>query len=100
MPYLEIKMYYDFEELFFENGSDVEKIIKRFFSKYPEIVGDKEYITYLIKKLVTSDRTYLIVNTNNNTNNSIVKQSFVEHNVIPEKNNGKHRYIYSINSFI
>jgi hypothetical protein len=32
--------------------------------------------------------------------NRIGKQSFIKHYVIPEQNNDKEYYIYSINSFI
>ena len=94
--------YYDFEELFFEKDCDVNDIIHNFFMKYKEIVGDKEYITYKIKKLIETDRQYLI--DMNKTQlfwmNRIGKISYIKHYVIPEQNNGKEYYVYCINSFI
>ena len=94
--------YYDFEELFFEKDCDVNDIIHNFFMKYKEIVGDKEHITYKIKKLIETDRQYLI--DMNKTQlfwmNRIGKISYIKHYVIPEQNNGKEYYVYCINSFI
>ena len=97
MPISKDNYYYDFEELFFEKDCNIDNIINNFFSKYiNEIKGDKEYITYKIKKTVIHDRSTLI----RNDINKNVKKSFVKHYVIPEKNNGKEYYIYSINSYI
>ena len=53
------KKYYDFEEIFFEKDCDNDNIINNFFIKYEEIKGDKEYITYKIKKLIAEDRNFL-----------------------------------------
>ena len=59
------KTYYDFEEIFFENDCDINSIINNFFIKYAEIKGDKEYITYKIKKLIEEDINFLnIINSN------------------------------------
>lgn len=94
--------YYDFDELFFEKNCDVDLIINNFFTKYKEnINGDKEYITYKIKKLVDEDRS-ILTNLQNSKDilNRIGKISYVKHDVIPEKNNGKEYYVYCINSFI
>ena len=97
MPISEDNYYYDFEELFFEKDCNIDEIISNFFSKYKnEIKGNKIYITYKIKKIVIHDRNTLIKNDINKN----VKKSFVKHYVIPEKNNGKEYYIYSINSYI
>lgn len=42
---------YDFEQIIFEPGCNIDFIINNFFSKYSQFIkGDKEYITYLIKK--------------------------------------------------
>ena len=97
------KKYYDFEELFFEKNCDVDTIITSFFTKYKQdIKGDTEYITYKIKKLVEEDRNYLMRINGNGEDilNRVGKVSYIKHYVIPEKNNGKEYYIYSINSFI
>jgi hypothetical protein len=95
--------YYDFEDLDFEKNCDVDSIITRFFTKYrEEIKGDTEYITYKIKKLIEEDRNYLMKINGNGQDplNRIGKISYIRHDVIPEKNNGKEYYIYCINSFI
>jgi hypothetical protein len=95
--------YYDFEELFFSKNCDIDTIITSFFTKYKEdIKEDTEYITYKIKKLIEFDRNYLIrINENGQDKlNRIGKISYITHDVIPEKNNGKENYIYCINSFI
>lgn len=98
----EDKKYYDFEEIFFEKDCNIDRIINNFFIKYDEIKGDKEYITYKIKKLIGEDRNFL-----NRLNgkcqdplNRIGKVSYLKHYVIPEQNNGKEYYVYCINSFI
>ncbi len=94
--------YYDFDELFFEKNCDIDLIINNFFTKYKEnINGDTEYITYKIKKLVDEDRS-ILTNLQNNKDilNRIGKISYIKHDVIPEKNNGKEYYVYCINSFI
>ncbi len=94
--------YYDFEEIFFEKDCDIDNIINIFFNKYEEIKGDKEYITYKIKKLIETDRQTLngLNGEGQDPLNRIGKVSYLRHNVIPEKNNGKEYYIYCINSFI
>jgi hypothetical protein len=96
--------YYDFEELFFEKCkcSDIDSIINNFFLKYEEIKGDKEYITYKIKKLIEEDRNFLmrINGEGQDPLNRIGKVSYLKHYVIPEQNNGKEYYVYCINSFI
>jgi hypothetical protein len=94
--------YYDFEELFFEKNCDIDNIIVNFFLKYQDIRGDTEYITYKIKKLINDDRNVLMgINADGKDwLNRIGKRSFIKHYVIPEQNNGKEYYIYSINSFI
>jgi len=94
--------YYDFEEIFFEKDCDIDNIINIFFNKYAEIKGDKEYITYKIKKLIETDRQTLngLNGEGQDPLNRIGKVSYLIHNVIPEKNNGKEYYIYCINSFI
>ena len=52
--------YYDFEEIFFEKDCNIDSIINNFFIKYEEIIkGDKEYITYKIKKLIEEERKIL-----------------------------------------
>ena len=94
--------YYDCEEIFFEKDCDIDNIINIFFNKYEEIKGDKEYITYEIKKLIETDRQILngLNGEGQDPLNRIGKVSYLRHNVIPEKNNGKEYYIYCINSFI
>jgi hypothetical protein len=98
----EDKIYYDFEEIFFEKDCDIDSIINNFFIKYPEIKGDKEYITYKIKKLIEEDRNFInIINgEGQDPLNRIGKVSYLRHYVIPEQNNGKEYYVYCINSFI
>jgi hypothetical protein len=94
--------YYDFEEIFFEKKCDIDNIINNFFNKYEEIKGDKEYITYKIKKLIEKDRQILneLNGKGEDPLNRIGKVSYLTHNVIPEQNNNKEYYIYCINSFI
>jgi hypothetical protein len=95
--------YYDFERLFFSKNFDDDDVITSFFTKYKDdIKGDTEYITYKIKKLVEEDRDYLMRINGNGEDilNRVGKVSYIKHYVIPEKNNGKEYYIYSINSFI
>ena len=98
----EDKKYYDFEEIFFEKQVDIDNIINIFFIKYEEIKGDKEYITYKIKKLIAEDRNFLnrINGEGQDLLNRIGKVSYLKHYVIPEQNNGKEYYVYCINSFI
>ena len=104
MPFQpEDKKYYDFEELFFEQSCDIDNIINSFFMKYDNnIKGDKEYITYKIKKLIEEDRKILdrLNGEGQDPLNRIGKVSYITHNVIPEQNNGKECYVYCINSFI
>jgi hypothetical protein len=60
MPINAENKYYDFEEIFFEKNCDIMSIINNFFMKYEEYIkGDKEFITYKIKKLIEEDRNYL-----------------------------------------
>jgi hypothetical protein len=94
--------YYDFEEIFFEKNCDIDNIINNFFNKYEEIKGDKEYITYKIKKLIENDRQILneLNGKGQDPLNRIGKVSYLTHNVIPEQNNNKEYYIYCIHSFI
>ncbi len=95
--------YYDFEELFFEKNCEIDTTINSFFTKYKDdIKGDTEYIIYKIKKLIEEDRIYLTRINGNGQDplNRIGKISYIRHNVIPEKNNGKEYYVYCINSFI
>ena len=94
--------YYDFEELFFEKDCDIDSIINNFFIKYPEIKGDKEYISYKIKKRIEEDRIFLnrINGEGQHPLNIMGKVSYLKHYVIPEQNNGKEYYLYCINSFI
>ena len=97
------KKYYDFEKLFFESGCDIDNIINNFFSKYNDVIkGDKEYITYKIKKTIEHDRRFLmsINGDGKDIMNRIGKVSYVRHDVIPDLNNGKEFYVYSIHSFI
>jgi hypothetical protein len=103
MPLTKENKYYDFEELDFEKSCNIDNIIMNFFLKYQDIIrGDTEYITYKIKKLINDDRNVLMgINADGKDRlNRIGKQSFIKHYVIPEQNNGKEYYIYSINSFI
>ena len=95
--------YYDFEEMFFERGCDVDAIITSFFAKYKEdIKGDTEYITYKIKKIIEADRTFLLRINGNGQDplNRVGKVSYIKHEVIPEQNKDKEHYVYCINSFI
>lgn len=100
MPFQnEDNKYYDFE-LFFEKDCNVDSIINNFFIKYEEIKGDKEYITYKIKKLIKEDRKFLSGQQGQTPLNRIGQVSYLHHYVIPEQNNGKEYYVYCINSFI
>jgi hypothetical protein len=95
--------YYDFEELYFEKGRDIDIIINNFFLKYKDVIkGDKEYITYNIKKLINEDRDLLMIINGDGQDvyNRVGKVSYIKHYVIPEQNNGKKYYVYCINSFI
>ena len=95
--------YYDFEDLFFEKDCDIDLTINNFFTKFKnDIIGDTEYITYKIKKLIEEDRNFLtrINYDGQDYLNRIGKVSYIKHYVIPEKNNGKDYYVYCINSFI
>jgi hypothetical protein len=95
--------YYDFEELSFESGCDIDNIINNFFSKYNDVIkGDREYITYKIKNTIASDRKILMDMNGQGQDalNRIGKVSYVRHDVIPDLNNGKEFYVYSIHSFI
>jgi hypothetical protein len=97
------KKYYDFEKLYFETGCDIESIISNFFLKYDDMIkGDREYITYQIKKTIEEDRNYLsrINGEGQDCMNRIGRVSYLRHDVVPEQNNGKHFYVYQINSFI
>jgi hypothetical protein len=92
-----------FEELYFEKGCDIIDIINKFFMKYEEYIkGDKEYITYKIRKLIEEDRKYLkkINGEGQDVLNRIGKISYIRHDVIPEENEGREYYIYCINTFI
>jgi hypothetical protein len=102
MPITREGKYYDFEELYFERNCDNDKNIINFFSKYKDIKGDTEYITYKIKKTINDDRKTLMEINGDGKDylNRIGKQTFIKHYVIPEQNKGKEYYIYSINSFI
>jgi hypothetical protein len=102
MPVTREGNYYDFEELYFERNCDNDKIIINFFSKYKDIKCDTEYITYKIKKAINDDRKTLMEINGDGKDylNRIGKHTFIKHYVIPEQNNGKEYYIYSINSFI
>lgn len=93
----------DFETLCFEKTCNIDEIINNFFTKYKNIIyGDKEYITYLIKKQISADRNKLIrMNKEGNNPLHIVGlTSYIKHYVIPEKNNQKEYYIYRIDSYI
>ena len=95
--------YYDFERLFFTKNLDDDDVITSFFTKYKDdIKGDTEHITYKIKKLVEEDRDYLMRINGNGQDilNRVGKVSYIRHYVVPEQNNGKEYYVYSINSFI
>ena len=103
MPLTKENKYYDFEELFFEKNCNIDNIIINFFFKYKDIIkGDTEYITYKIKKIIMNDRNLLmrINGDGKDYMKRIGKNSFIKHHVIPEQNNDKEYYIYSINSFI
>jgi hypothetical protein len=103
MPINADNKYYDFEELFFEKNCDITQIINNFFMKYEEYIkGDKEFITYKIKKLIEEDRNYLnqINGEGQDPLNRIGKISYIKHDVIPENNGGKEFYVYCIHSFI
>lgn len=96
------KKYYDFEGLIFEADCDVDNVIYNFFSKYNEIKGDKEYITYKIKKIIAYDRKILMDMNGQGQDslNRVGKVTYIKHDVIPDLNNGKECYVYQINSFI
>lgn len=98
----EDKKYYDFEEIYFEKGCDIDSIINNLFVKYEEIKCDTEYITYKIKKRVEEDRIFLnrINGEGQHPLNINGKVSYLKHYVIPEQNNGKEYYVYCINSYI
>ena len=103
MPLTKENKYYDFEELFFEKDCNIDNIIINFFLKYKDIIiGDTEYITYKIKKIIMNDRNLLMKINGDGKDymKRIGKNSFIKHYVIPEQNNDKEYYIYSINSFI
>jgi hypothetical protein len=103
MPINTDNKYYDFEELFFEKNCNIVYIINIFFMKYEEYIkGDKEFITYQIKKQIEEDRNHLnkINGEGQDTLNRIGKTSYIKHYVIPENNNGKEFYVYCIHSFI
>jgi len=103
MPLTTENKYYDFEELFFEKDCNIDNIIINFFVKYKDIIkGDTEYITYKIKKIIMNDRNLLMEINGDGKDyyNRIGKNSFIKHYVIPEQNDDKEYYIYSINSFI
>jgi hypothetical protein len=92
---------FDFE-LIFEKDCDVDNVISEFFKNNDTIKGDKEYITYKIKKIVDEDRKFLtgVNEIVQDHLNKIGKFSFLKHHVIPEQNNGNEYYTYRINSFI
>lgn len=96
------KKYYDFEGLMFEADCDIDNVISQFFSKYSQIIGDKEYIAYKIKKTIACDRKILMDRNGQGQDplNTVGKVSYVRHDVIPDQNNGKECYVYQINSFI
>lgn len=103
MPLTTENKYYDFEELFFEKDCNIDNIIINFFVKYKDIIkGDTEYITYKIKKIIMNDRNLLMEINGDGKDyyKRIGKNSFIKHYVIPEQNDDKEYYIYSINSFI
>ena len=103
MPINSDKKYYDFEELFFERTRDIDAIIHDFFMKYWDCIqGDKELITYQIKKQIEKDRKYLndLNGKGQDLLNRIGKISYLKHYVIPEKNDGKEYYVYCIHTFI
>lgn len=103
MPLTTENKYYDFEELYFEKDCNIDNIIINFFLKYKDIIiGDTEYITYKIKQLIMNDRNLLmkINGDGNDYMKRVGKHSFINHDVIPERNNDKEYYIYSINTFI
>ena len=76
--------------------------INKFFIKYQEIKGDKEYIAYKIKELIVEDRKFLnrLNGEGQHPLNILGKVRYCRHYVIPEQNNGKEYYIYCINTFI
>ncbi len=96
------KIYYYFEDFYFEANCYIYNVIYNFFSKYNEIIGHKEYIAYKIKKQIASDRKILMDMNGQGQDpmNRIGKVSYVSHDVIPDLNNGKEYYVYQINSFI
>ena len=67
-----------------------------------DIKGDKDDITYRIKKLIDEDRNFLNYINGNGQDylNRIGKISYIKHDVVAKENNGKQYYIYCINSFI
>jgi hypothetical protein len=96
-------MIVDFETLCFDKTCDIDSIINNFFTKYKDIIyGDKEYITYIIKKQISVDRNKLgrMNEESHNPLNINGLTSYIKHYVIPEKNNMKEYYIYRIDSFI
>jgi hypothetical protein len=100
MPINSDNKYFDFEELFFEKNSDIDFIIDGFFNKYQNsIKGNTQLISHQIKKLIIHDRN-LLNNIKPNPFNFIGKTSYIKHYVIPDHNDGKKFYVYSINSFI
>ena len=103
MPRTPDGKYYDFEEIFFEKDCDIDSVINIFFLKYKnDITGGLEYIKNKIKNTINEDRNYLnrINSDGQDYLNRIGKTSFIKHHVIPDQNNGKEYYIYSINTFI
>jgi len=102
MPINEENKNYDFE-LFFEKNCNIDDIITTFFLKNQDIIkGDSEYVIYKIKEIIENDRKTLMIINGDGKDwlNRVGKISYIKHYVIPDQNNGKEYYIYSINSFI
>lgn len=94
---------FDFEELFFYKDCNVDAILRAFFAKYRDvIIGDTEYITYKINRLITEDRNCLLHMRANQQDpfHRVGKTSYIQHPVIPEDNNGKEYYVYCIHTFL
>lgn len=112
MPYLAAEggRHCDFEELRFTPASDVDAVIREFFAKYPQIVGNKHYISYLMRKRVEEERDQLRQLQQQPQNQPQQPRggeqkvfvlegvrTFVQHDVIPAENGGREHYTYALN---
>lgn len=101
MPYVATDggRHFDFEVLHFSsaNTEDIDATIRAFFAKYPQIVGNKEYITYRLRRRVEEERAQLR-QLQANSGNTLVAgvRVFVQHDVIPAENGGRENYVYAL----